>query len=100
LRQFAITVITFVERNTNTIFIIPFLLLFHPKVLGFSVKQFYGYGDFSFSIKEHISFLEVDYDKISKIRGMDINIITSAVSDKEARELLLAFRFPFFFSIN
>lgn len=59
------------------------------------MKQFDGNGNFSFGIKEHISFLEIDYDKISKIRGMDINIITSAVSDKEAKELLLALKFPF-----
>ncbi|MGL9725632.1 MAG: 50S ribosomal protein L5, partial [Wolbachia sp.] len=52
---------------------------------GFSVKQFDGNGNFSFGIKEHISFLEIDYDKISKIRGMDINVITSAVSDIEAK---------------
>lgn len=63
---------------------------------GFSVKQFDGNGNFSFGIKEHISFLEVDYDKISKIIGMDINIVTTAASDKEAKELLLAFKFPFF----
>ncbi|MDR2548013.1 MAG: 50S ribosomal protein L5 [Rickettsiales bacterium] len=63
---------------------------------GFSVKQFDGNGNFSFGIKEHISFLEIDYDKISRIRGMDINIITSTTSDKEAKELLLVFRFPFF----
>ncbi len=63
---------------------------------GFSVKQFDGNGNFSFGIKEHISFLEVDYDKVSKIRGMDVNIITSASSDEEAKQLLLAFRFPFF----
>lgn len=63
---------------------------------GFSIKQFDGNGNFSFGIKEHISFLEIDYDKISGIRGMDINIITSASSDKEAKELLLAFKFPFF----
>lgn len=63
---------------------------------GFSTKQFDGNGNFSFGIKEHISFLEIDYDKVTKIRGMDINIITSAVSDVEAKELLLAFKFPFF----
>ncbi|MDD9331745.1 MAG: 50S ribosomal protein L5 [Wolbachia sp.] len=63
---------------------------------GFSVRQFDGNGNFSFGIKEHISFLEIDYDKISKIRGVDINIITSTTSDKEAKELLQAFKFPFF----
>ena len=63
---------------------------------GFSIKQFDGNGNFSFGIKEHISFLEIDYDKITKIRGMDINVVTSAVSDMEAKELLLGFKFPFF----
>ncbi|OEY86390.1 50S ribosomal protein L5 [Wolbachia pipientis] len=63
---------------------------------GFSIKQFDGNGNFSFGIKEHISFLEIDYDKVTKIRGMDINVITSASSDTEAKELLLAFQFPFF----
>jgi large subunit ribosomal protein L5 len=63
---------------------------------GFSVKQFDGNGNFSFGIKEHISFLEIDYDKVSKIRGMDINIVTSAISDKEAKGLLQALKFPFF----
>ncbi|WFW29536.1 MAG: 50S ribosomal protein L5 [Wolbachia endosymbiont of Menacanthus eurysternus] len=63
---------------------------------GFSMKQFDGNGNFSFGIKEYISFLEVDYDKVSKIRGMDINIVTSTTNDKEAKELLLAFNFPFF----
>jgi len=63
---------------------------------GFSVKQFDGNGNFSFGIKEHISFLEIDYDKVTKIRGMDINIITSAANDLEAKELLSAFKFPFF----
>ncbi len=63
---------------------------------GFSVKQFDGNGNFSFGIKEHISFLEVDYDKITKVRGMDINIVTSTSNYAEAKELLLAFQFPFF----
>lgn len=63
---------------------------------GFSMKQFDGNGNFSFSIKENISFLEVDYDKISKITGMDINVVTSATDNIQAKELLLAFQFPFF----
>ncbi len=46
-------------------------------------------------IKEQIIFLEVDYDKISKSRGMDISFVTSTDSDKEARELLLALGMPF-----
>lgn len=63
---------------------------------GFSVKQLDGNGNFSFGIKEQISFLEIDYDKVTKIRGMDINIVTTATNDIEAKELLLGFKFPFF----
>ncbi|MBV0899213.1 MAG: 50S ribosomal protein L5 [Wolbachia endosymbiont of Fragariocoptes setiger] len=63
---------------------------------GFSVKQLDGNGNFSFGIKEQISFLEIDYDKVTKIRGMDINIVTNATNDIEAKELLLGFKFPFF----
>lgn len=63
---------------------------------GFSIKQLDGNGNFSFGIKEQISFLEIDYDKVTKIRGMDINIVTTATSDIEAKELLVGFKFPFF----
>ncbi|MDN5248015.1 MAG: 50S ribosomal protein L5 [Wolbachia endosymbiont of Tyrophagus putrescentiae] len=63
---------------------------------GFSTKQFDGNGNFSFGVKEHISFMEINYDKVTKVRGMDINIVTTAANDSEAKELLQAFKFPFF----
>ena len=62
---------------------------------GFSPKAFDGRGNYSLGIKEQIVFPEVDYDKIDRIRGMDVTITTSASSDEEGRALLKAFGFPF-----
>lgn len=62
---------------------------------GISAKQFDGRGNFSMGIKEQIVFPEIDYDKIDKIRGLDICITTSASSNDEAKALLAAFKFPF-----
>ena len=61
---------------------------------GFSIKSFDGNGNYSLGIKEQIVFPEIDYDKIDKLRGMDITITTTATSDKEAVALLKAFGFP------
>lgn len=61
---------------------------------GFSVKSFDGQGNYSLGIKEQIVFPEIQYDKIDKIRGMDITITTTAKTDKEACALLKAFGFP------
>lgn len=61
---------------------------------GLNAKSFDGRGNYSFGIKEQIVFPEIEYDKIDKLRGMDICITTSASTDKEARSLLLAFSFP------
>ncbi len=61
---------------------------------GFSPKSFDGRGNYSLGIKEQIVFPEIDYDKIDKIRGMDITITTSAATDKESLSLLKAFGFP------
>lgn len=63
---------------------------------GFSVKSFDGRGNFTFGIKEHIVFPEINYDKIDKIRGMDITIVTSANTDREAKSLLSGFKLPFY----
>lgn len=63
---------------------------------GFSRKSFDGRGNFTFGIKEQIVFSEINYDKIDKIRGMDITIVTTAKTDKEAAELLSAFHLPFY----
>jgi large subunit ribosomal protein L5 len=62
---------------------------------GISNKGFDGRGNYNLGVKEQIIFLEVDYDKISKPRGMDISFITSTDSDTESREMLLALGMPF-----
>ena len=62
---------------------------------GLDIKSFDGKGNFSLGIKEHIIFPEIDYDKIDKIRGMDISITTSAKTDQEGIMLLKAMKFPF-----
>jgi large subunit ribosomal protein L5 len=61
---------------------------------GLPVK-FDGRGNYNISIKEQIVFPEIDYDKVDKIRGMNITIVTTAKTDEEALELLLAFGMPF-----
>ena len=63
---------------------------------GFSTKSFDGRGNLTFGIKEQIIFPEINYDKIDKIRGMDITIVTTAKTNDEAKELLLGFNLPFF----
>lgn len=62
---------------------------------GFSSKSFDGRGNYSLGVKEQIIFPEIDYDRIDKLRGMDITITTNAKTDEEAKALLQAFRFPF-----
>ena len=62
---------------------------------GFSAKAFDGRGNYSLGIKEQIVFPEVDFDKIDRIRGLDITITTTAADDDQGRALLKAFGFPF-----
>ncbi len=62
---------------------------------GISPKGFDGRGNFNLGIKEHIIFPEIDIDKVNKILGMDITLVTSAKSDEEAKALLDLFGFPF-----
>ena len=62
---------------------------------GLSGTSFDGRGNYSLGLREQIVFPEIDYDKVDKIRGMDIIVCTSAKSDDEARELLRGFNFPF-----
>ncbi|MBS4179661.1 50S ribosomal protein L5 [Lederbergia citrea] len=62
---------------------------------GISKKAFDGRGNYTLGVKEQLIFPEIDYDKVSKIRGMDIVIVTTANTDEEARELLTAFGMPF-----
>ena len=61
---------------------------------GVSAKQFDGRGNFSMGVSEQIIFPEIDYEKIDKLRGMDITITTTARDDDEGRALLRAFNFP------
>lgn len=62
---------------------------------GLSPKSFDGRGNYSFGVKEHIIFPEIDYDKVMKVMGMDVTIVTSAKTDEEARELLALLGMPF-----
>jgi large subunit ribosomal protein L5 len=62
---------------------------------GFSSKSFDGLGNFSIGLKEQIIFPEINYDKIDSVRGLDINIVTTAKTDIEAKALLAGFYFPF-----
>ena len=62
---------------------------------GISPKQFDGRGNFAMGITEQIIFPEIDYDRIDRLRGMDITISTTAASDDHGRALLAAFNFPF-----
>ncbi|KGX85371.1 50S ribosomal protein L5 [Pontibacillus litoralis] len=62
---------------------------------GISKKAFDGRGNYTLGVKEQLIFPEIDYDKVSKVRGMDIVIVTTANNDEEARELLTQFGMPF-----
>tara|TARA_B100001057_G_scaffold294119_1_gene294221 strand:+ start:5724 stop:6275 length:552 start_codon:yes stop_codon:yes gene_type:complete len=62
---------------------------------GLNTKSFDGKGNFSMGIKEHIIFPEINFDKIDKVRGLDITICTTAKNNEEAIELLKSFNMPF-----
>jgi len=62
---------------------------------GLPTKSFDGRGNYSMGVTEQLIFPEVDYDKVDRIRGMDITFVTSAKTDEEAKALLQAFSFPF-----
>ena len=62
---------------------------------GMSPKSFDGRGNYNMGVQEQIIFPEIDYDKIDKIRGLDIAFTTTAKTDEEGRALLAAFSFPF-----
>ena len=62
---------------------------------GLNPKSFDGRGNYSLGLKEHIIFPEIDFDKVTESRGMDITVCTTAKTDDEARALLTAFNFPF-----
>jgi len=62
---------------------------------GLNPKSFDGRGNYAMGVKEQIIFPEINYDRIDKVRGMDIIVTTTAKTDEEARELLRLFGFPF-----
>lgn len=62
---------------------------------GVSKKAFDGRGNYTLGVKEQLIFPEIDYDKVSKVRGMDIVVVTTANTDEEARELLTLLGMPF-----
>ena len=62
---------------------------------GVNPNSFDGRGNYALGIKEQIIFPEIEYDKVDKVRGMDIIIVTTANTDEEARELLTLFNMPF-----
>ncbi len=79
----------FLDRLVN--FSIPRIRDFR----GLSAKAFDGQGNYNMGMTEQIAFPEIDYDKIDKLRGLNISITTSARTDDEGRALLAAFQFPF-----
>lgn len=62
---------------------------------GVNPNAFDGRGNYTLGIKEQLIFPEIEYDKVDKVRGMDINFVTTARTDEEARELLTLFNMPF-----
>ena len=79
-------------------FLDRFITIALPRVRDFrgvSPKSFDGRGNYALGLKEHIIFPEIEYDKVDKIRGMDIVVCTTAKSDEEARELLRLMKMPF-----
>jgi large subunit ribosomal protein L5 len=62
---------------------------------GLPVEGFDGRGNYTLGVTEQLIFPEIDYDKVAKVRGMDITVVTTATSDEEGRALLAALGFPF-----
>lgn len=62
---------------------------------GLSTRAFDGRGNYNLGVKEQIIFPEIEYDKIDALRGLNINIVTTAKTDDEAKSLFIAFNFPF-----
>ncbi len=79
-------------------FLDKFMNIALPRVRDFrgvNPKSFDGRGNYSMGMKEQLIFPEIDYDKVDKVRGMDIIIVTTAKTDEEARELLKLLGMPF-----
>jgi large subunit ribosomal protein L5 len=79
-------------------FLDRFITIALPRVRDFrgvNARSFDGRGNYAVGIKEHIIFPEINYDKVDKIRGMDIVICTTAKTNEEAKALLDGFKMPF-----
>lgn len=79
-------------------FLEKFINICLPKIRdfkGIDPKSFDGRGNYTLGVREQLVFPEVDYDKVDRVRGMDITIVTTARSDQEARELLESMGMPF-----
>lgn len=86
------------RRNRMYEFLDRFINIALPRVRDFrgvNGRAFDGYGNYNMGIKEQIIFPEIDFDEVDALRGMDIAITTTARTDKEAKALLAAFKFPF-----
>ena len=86
------------RRDRMWEFLDRFISISLPRVRDFrgvNPKGFDGRGNFSMGIQEHIIFQEIDYDKINKIKGLNISIVTTAKTDEEARSLLTHIGMPF-----
>ena len=62
---------------------------------GVSAKSFDGRGNYTLGVREQLIFPEIDYDKVDRVRGLDVVIVTTSNTDEEARELLTQFGMPF-----
>jgi large subunit ribosomal protein L5 len=86
------------RRNKMLYFLDKLINIVLPRVRdfrGISPKAFDGRGNYTLGLKEHIIFPEIDYDKVDKIKGLNITIVTSAKTDDEARLLLAELGLPF-----
>jgi large subunit ribosomal protein L5 len=86
------------RKNKMYEFVDRFVNIALPRVRDFrgvNTKSFDGKGNYALGLKEQYVFPEIEYDNVDSVRGMDIIFVTSAKSDKEARELLNGFDFPF-----
>lgn len=93
-----IGVMVTLRRKRMLFFLDKLLNIVLPRVRDFrgvSPKAFDGRGNYTLGLKEHIIFPEVDYDKIDKVKGLNISIVTSAHTDDEARFLLAELGMPF-----
>ena len=89
LKRLFIEVFLFLDKFMNIA--LPRVRDFH----GVSAKAFDGRGNYSVGLKEQLIFPEIDYDKIDKVRGMNVVIVTTAKTDEEAKELLALMGMPF-----